>query len=293
MSINTPIRLIAMDMDGTLLLPHTTPGPRISDNCLRALREADRAGIHLAIASGRMPDDASFFARDMGLPMHILSLNGGCIQMEPLGEITDSFPMRPETAARLWQTAKRPGLILGMFAGHELTISIPLQDENLFWWGTHLMRQGSRCRLHGNGEAAEKLTEKGVHKLVVQAENDAALGTLAALRTELLQTMPEVEITSSWYSNIEINPKGCNKGSALCALAERLHIPMTEVMAIGDNGNDVPMLTAVGYGVAMGNATETAIASSGWQTLSNEQDGVAIAIRELVLKMGNGQVKRL
>ena len=81
-----PIELIAMDMDGTLLVHSNV----IPEENIAALRLAHEAGIRLALCSGRIPDDMGFFAKDMGLPMHILALNGTCLMDRPLGGILRS-----------------------------------------------------------------------------------------------------------------------------------------------------------------------------------------------------------
>ena len=90
------IRLIAMDMDGTLLAGDGRTIPR--DNVLALRRAADR-GIHLALATGRLPDDAGFFASDAGLPMHILAINGSVRVDEPLGDVV-SARFIPAASAR-------------------------------------------------------------------------------------------------------------------------------------------------------------------------------------------------
>lgn len=104
---------------------------------------------------------------------------------------------------------------------------------------------------------------------------------MAAAKDRILAACPDVEISSSWWNNFEVNPAGVTKGTALTRLADRLGIPMSQVMAIGDNDNDIPMLEQAGYGVAMGNATATAQRSAAWRTLNNDQHGVAAAIRAL------------
>ena len=81
MNLQMPIRLIATDMDGTLL----TDEPLILPETADVLRRAAEKGIALALASGRLPDDASFFAVDANLPMHVIALNGAVTLVKPLG----------------------------------------------------------------------------------------------------------------------------------------------------------------------------------------------------------------
>ena len=237
-----PIDLIAMDMDGTLLVHDNM----IPEENIAALREAHRRGIHLALCSGRIPDDMGFFALDMGLPMHILSLNGTCMMDKPLGAIQRSDTIAPDDVRG----------ILALL--HALPVAYSLFG------------------------------------MAVQPEDVLLDGApLQALKARLDRDMPGVEVSSSWVNNIEINPAGCNKGTALRALADSLGIPMSHVMALGDNDNDVPMLRAAGYGVAMGNATPAAMAASAYAAPDNESCGVAAAVRCLALRQAVPGVRRL
>ena len=93
-----------------------------------------------------------------------------------------------------------------------------------------------------------------------------------------------VEITSSIPNNMEINAPGVTKGSGLKTLADTLDLAMNQVMACGDSGNDLAMIQAAGYGIAMGNATPDVLAAARYVTDDNNHDGVAKAIETYVLK---------
>lgn len=280
-----PIRLIAMDMDGTLL----TSRPRvIPPENIDALRRAAAAGVHLAIASGRLPDDAGFFALDAELPMSIIALNGSTVMEQPLGEILESRYIEPQTALHILERLEEGQFMYSLFSDHDV-IHCHGQGDVIPLLGTHLLRKGSRTRLEHEVSQAFARHDR-VSKFVVISEED---GKLQALRRQLEKEAPLAEITSSWINNIEINPAGVNKGSALTALAASLGIPMSQVMAIGDNDNDISMLRAAGYGVAMGNATPAARAAANWLTLPCEEFGVAAAIRALALGEGIPGVRAL
>lgn len=100
---------------------------------------------------------------------------------------------------------------------------------------------------------------------------------------ELTEALPECRITASLQSNVEINSRKADKGEALLFLRAYLGIPPQRVIAFGDNSNDVTMLRGAGVGVAMGNATPEAMAAADMVTASNDADGVAAALRELLL----------
>ena len=281
-----PIRLIAMDMDGTLLGPKPDVIP--PENAA-ALRLAADKGVHLAIASGRLPDDAGFFALDADLPMSIIALNGSAVMDHPLGSLLESHYIEPETALDILRMLEEQQLTYSLFSDHDVVHCHGQEDIGLLL-GTYLTREGSRTRiLRAVSDAFAR--HNRVSKFVVTCEENPEL--LLPLRRRLESGAPLVEVTSSWVNNIEINPAGVNKGSALTALAASLGIPMSQVMAIGDNDNDISMLRAAGYGVAMGNATPSAMEAADWVTLPHQRCGVAAVIHALVLGEAVPGVRRL
>ena len=273
------IRLIAMDMDGTLLGQERGVIPPVN---LQALQAARARGIRLCLASGRAPDDAGFHAADAGLPMHIIALNGGVILLEPLGPVISSRHIPEDAARRVYGLIQQAGLPFALFSDHDVALSRPsaYTGQMKEVWGTFMDREGGRTRVMTDPAAVAPRLAR-VSKFVVTSISDPSL--LPPLRARIDALCPEVEVTSSWIDNIEINPRGVNKGAALTALAERLGIPMAQVMAIGDNDNDVSMLEAAGVGVAMGNATPAALAAADYMTLPCLENGVAAAIRALAL----------
>ncbi len=281
-----PIRLIAMDMDGTLL----TSRPRIiPPENIEALRRATDAGIHLAIASGRLPDDAGFFALDAKLSMHIIALNGSAVMDRPLGQIMERHYIEPQTALRILEVLEEGQFMYSLFSDHDVIHCHGKPDFGPLL-GTYLRREGSRTRIfHEPADAFAHAARAS--KFVITCEDNPE--QLQALRRQLSEALPLAEISSSWVDNIEINPIGIQKGAALTALAASLGIPMSQVMAIGDNDNDISMLRAAGYGVAMGNATPAAREAANWLTLPCQEYGVAAAVRALALGESVPGVERL
>lgn len=274
------IRLIAMDMDGTLLTRIDPTTACIPPENAAVLRRCADAGIQLALVSGRMPDDAGFFALDAGLPMHIIGLNGGVILDRPAAQPVHERFLPEDTARRVLGVLLESGVDVAVFGTWEV---VSMRSRPLEWaqivLGTFFGREGGRLVYRSGGEGVEALLSQ-TGKIVALTDSDRA--GLAAAKARIRTEFPQLTITSSWWNNFEVNPSGVDKGSALRTLAARLNIPMSQVMALGDNDNDVPMLRAAGLGVAMGNATEAARAAAGHITLPNDEHGVAAAIRTLV-----------
>lgn len=268
-----PVRLIAMDMDGTLL-----DGRRmITEETAAVLREAERRGIRLVFASGRIADDAACFAERAGISPAVIGLNGSVSMDRPGGEWHDISTFSERDALTLAGIAHRCGAVSALFGLNELVVSESRpQNGPDGTWGDNFSRAGVRCTVRYDSDGEAELCRAGLCKAVLVSRDEAVI---SRLRQEIAETLPDAVITSSWYDNLEINPRGVTKGSALEAMATRLGIPMSEVMAVGDNDNDLSMLRAAGIGVAMGNAAESVRREAGHVTLPCRAHGVAAAIR--------------
>lgn len=284
------IRLIATDMDGTLLLDG---GKGIPPANAEALRAAHAAGIELALCSGRIPDDMGFYAMDVGVPMHILALNGTCTMDRPLGSIVRSDYISPDSTRKLYSMLQQHPVAYGIFSDHELVVGPITMSEDMLKiiFGENILREGTRTVIRDGGRGVEPLLQRGVNKMMIFTDGDPL--PLQKLQKRMQEELPDVEVSSSWVNNLEVNARTSNKGTALTALAEQLGIPMSQVMAIGDNDNDIPMLQAAGVGVAMGNASPAALAAARYQTLTNADCGLAAAIRAIALGEDIPGVRRI
>lgn len=276
MLISHPIRLIATDMDGTLLLDNI---PHIPQENADVLRRAADQGIALALASGRLPDDAGYYALDAGLPMHIIGLNGAASADAPLGALTDVHHLSPDTVQTILSILAPSGIRYAVFSAQEVVASDDMTlDEAKIVIGTFLDREGGPISFRNHGEGIQHAAQDCV-KVVALCQDLTYLGKI---RRAIADACPDVDITSSWWDNIEIIPRNANKGTALIRLANHLHIPMEEVLAIGDSDNDISMLQVAGVSVAMGNANERVKATARFHTLRESEFGFAAAIRALV-----------
>ena len=272
-----PVRLIAMDMDGTLLDDEC----KIPEENVAAMQDAANRGISLAIVSGRVPEDISYFLSDAGFDdCYVLGLNGGYCLSRPHGEAIYEKYMADADVKQCIEILEAEKVTYSAFGRSHVAISRPFSTgRDLDHWGTHLKRKGNLLYTYG----MEGILEQGIlgtNKIVyIDREDPERLNRIRGK----IEAMEGVEVTSSWINNIEIMPRGVHKGSALAMLSGRLHLLPSQVMAIGDNDNDIPMLKWAGYGVAMGNATEGARSASAYVTDDNENAGVAKAIRRFAL----------
>lgn len=268
------IRLIAMDLDGTLLQKNGT----ILPDTVRALKQAQERGVVIALASGRYPENASLFFLDYGLSGPVMGSNGAMLMDRPMGQTLALHNMKDQTAAMARERLDRIGAEYFIFA-HKLVVTSRTDavHHSEINDGERISRLGGVRFLHGPAGVNEAL-RMGLCKMYVFVRDN--------LReiNEAVADIPDLQITRSGAYNVELMPRGIHKGSGITELARRLDIPLSAVMAFGDEENDLEMLTTVGWGVAMGNAPEHVRRQVGRVTAPFDDNGIARAIDRYVLK---------
>jgi Cof subfamily protein (haloacid dehalogenase superfamily) len=266
------VRLIAVDVDGTLL----TPEHAISAATRAAVHEAVECGAVIALASSRGPVGLRPILADLGLAEHwFIAYQGALVaRWAPDGQLTVLTETRldPDIARLIAARAHSASLSVGRYAGTRW--AVPTIDPAVL----------REARI--TGEQPTKLStdelarEAPPHKLLVIAADTSAMHRLE----ELARNLPaEVTATYSHANYLEITATGIDKGGGLTALARHLAIPIEQTAAIGDGDNDVAMFRAAAVAIAMGHAPERVKAAAGRITHSNRRDGLAHALRDLCL----------
>ena len=266
-----PIRLIATDLDGTLLDSRGI----IPDRNIRAIRAARERGVAVAVATGRFPENAYLKMEDFGLRCPVIGVNGARTLDENLRQLTEHV-MDPAAAERVLETVLSFGAECFMFAHRAICTC----REG----GQHHSELSQKSRVEAMGftyyhgiREARMMASKPVHKFYIR--NSVPLTSVR----EALEQIPDIQITQSGECNIEVMPKGIDKGLGIREYAGILGVPMDCVMALGDECNDIPMLEAAGWSVAMGNACPAARDAARFVTGTNDQCGFAQAVERLVL----------
>ena len=272
-----PIRLIAADIDGTLLNPEF----HISNIDLAALRRAHAAGIEIVLVTGRRHTFALPITKMLGLDIWIISSNGA-ITRSLAGETFHRDMLPLDTCRNLVLNMRefRGNTVLTFDTEKKGAIVIESMDEL--------------------GASIQRWLEKNLNYIdfVIPIENSLVTdpvqamfcGTIARMakvlaaidRLGLDVTVLRTEYPVRDLSIVDVLNGGCSKGHALERWAAHRRIPREEVMAIGDNYNDIEMLAFAGYPFIMGNASEE-LRGRGWNlTLGNDQNGVAAAIEQVL-----------
>ncbi|HZP00384.1 MAG TPA: Cof-type HAD-IIB family hydrolase [Terriglobia bacterium] len=276
-----PIRLIAIDLDGTLL----DSSRQISPANSQALADAAARGVQVVIVTGRRFHSAERLVRLLPHPVTLIASNGALIGSSS-GEILYRDFLPSLVACKVLRIASeyRPYAvaIFDQPGRGQVTMQQNAAPEGPAGW---YLANSPECLYQVPDLEAAITTDPveimfgGPPKFIEPVES-------------LLRASPAApEIHLSWtkyltrnISILDIMNRGCSKGRSLKLWAERCGISRDEVMAIGDNFNDLEMLEFAGQPVVMANCTE-GLARDGWPiTLSNDQDGVARAIENYVLR---------
>jgi Cof subfamily protein (haloacid dehalogenase superfamily) len=286
-AVKLPIRLLAVDIDGTLLDPEF----QISEANLTALRRAHQAGIEVVLVTGRRHIFALPIAQALGFDLWLISSNGA-VTKSTQGEhfFTDKLPAA--TARKLIRHMHefRSNAVLTFDREDKGSLVVERTDE--------LHASISRW-MEKNAAYIERVTplEDALVTDPIQAMYCGTVARMAEAQARLAAagmsgeiTVLKTEYAARDLTILDVLNYGCSKGHALERWTRHQGIVRNQVMAIGDNYNDVEMLEFSGVPVIMGNACPE-LKRFGWTvTASNDQSGVAAAV-EQVLGVATGAIR--
>ena len=275
-----PVRLVAVDIDGTLL----DSAHRLPPANRQALRTAAARGVDVVLATGRAFHHARPVAERLGAPVTLI-VNNGALVKTPAGETLACRPV-PRGLARALVAGTR-SIREGAALVFDRTDARQYVYERIDW--SHPQRQRYHDRYRGVMTRVDPV-ERALDADPVQVAFNGGVADMRVLagRVRALPAARRLTITLTEYeqrdfSLLDITAGGCSKGAALADWAERRGVPPAGIMAVGDNLNDVDMLERAGHPVVMGNAVEE-LKRRGWPlTAGHDEAGVAQAIRERVL----------
>ena len=270
------IRLVASDLDGTLLLPDET----VSQRTRAALAAAREAGITVVLVSGRPPRSLGPIAGRIGVGGIAICANGAVIWDLDSGTMVDSAPLAGELATRLVHGLRKaiPGALFAV----ELEGSFGREAG----WSDGLVAAPPDVL---EADALELITGPVTKLLVRHPTMEFAEVAERARRV----AGEDAVVTWAGLRLVEISAAGVTKASALERLCRHLGIAADEVVAVGDMPNDLAMLAWAGTAVAVANADRSVLEAADEVTASNTDDGVALLLERLVAaRDGRGDTGR-
>jgi len=263
--VSVPVRLVATDLDGTLLGLDDV----VSERTRQAIRAVVDAGIHVVAATGRSQWTATPLVEPADGVDVIVCSNGASLYHVREQRSLASYPIADEVIDEILANldASLPGCVFGWETDDDLHY-----EQGFLAYRPNLDRPASPDL--ARGERPER-----IRKLMVghpEVQHYALLDLVVPL------TPPRAFATTSGAPFVEITGDGVDKAFGVRTYCEQLGIAAEEVLAFGDNHNDIAMVTWAGRGIAMGNAHPALLAVVDEQTESNVEDGVAQVLETLV-----------
>jgi Cof subfamily protein (haloacid dehalogenase superfamily) len=275
------VRLIALDIDGTLLDSRW----KLPEANREAIAEATRRGIEVALVTGRRYDFAMPIAREVASPLTMIVSNGALVRTFD-GETHVRYLLPLDTAARVLEITKlwREGTGVVFDRPRENQVMLEFLDTD------DPSRQAYYARnkeFLGHAQPLESCLTEDPLQVMLSGKVQPMREAEASLRSAVFASEFGLAVTvypCRDFAMIDVIHPNCSKGSSLAEWAAMRGFAREEVMAIGDNHNDLEMLTYAGIPVVMGNCVPE-LKNFGWhETGTNDENGVAVAIEQFALR---------
>ncbi|WP_409227881.1 Cof-type HAD-IIB family hydrolase [Gudongella sp. SC589] len=270
------IKLIAIDMDGTLLDSRN----ELTQRTRTAIEMAKDKDVEVVLATGRVLKSAMYYSEMLKLDSYIAACNGAII-VDNKGKDIFRKPIDKKKLEKI------------MEIGHNMSVYFHFYNEDTFFTKTYVKEivdyySSSKGKFTGQSidvdiyESVEDISSRTNLDVFKFLFIDNNLDKLQLLR-EKLHSVEGISISKSWTNNLEVMEEGISKGRSLEHLCQLMDIPLENTMAIGDNENDLSMLSVAGLSVGMGNGARAVLERVDHITEDNDHDGVAKAIERFVL----------
>jgi Cof subfamily protein (haloacid dehalogenase superfamily) len=269
------ISMIALDLDGTLLAEdHRT----VPSSAVRLLAELARSGVHIVPASGRALGLMEHEMRQLPFVSYVVSSNGASVfDRSAEQRVVRCVTLPACRAFEIYTLLDRYELSFELYHGGKAYLERSrlekFRESFSSGFAAHILAH--TCQVDSLVPLLGVASTEKFNVSSVSAHDRAEI-------VDFLSRFDDLTLTSSLGGNLEITAAGVSKASALVWLADVLGVRACDVVAFGDAGNDIGMLSWAGMSYAMGNGTEEAKVAARWVAGSNANDGVATALRSIM-----------
>ena len=264
------IKLIATDLDNTLL-DHITG--EVPESTAHLFHQAAQKGVLTAVATGRCFPSALAAAQKIGARTPVICYNGSLIKWGDTGDVIARSYIGVDTIRRVAAFCRENGLYLQCYDDDDVIIC-EADGPGL--------RRDPDLAVAGFRAVGDFLTYPDLHPTPKMLIVDRA-DLVPARLVELAEFFPELDFCQSEPYLIEVIPKNAGKGKAVAQLTQLMGVKQEEVMALGDNTNDLPMLRWAGLGVVVSNGVDAVKAEADYVCEKERSEGVEEALRKFVL----------
>lgn len=275
-------KIIAVDLDGTLFTDDKTVLPETAE----ALKKAAENGLHIIPATGRPYSGLTDTVLSMGFFDYAITANGAAVYRISDRKCIYEAPLPPQKAADILCGLRRFEISVDVFANgnaykekNQLDVidKLPMTDK--------MKNYIRNTRIYVDDMPKFFLdSSMQVQKITLNFFGDGKGGSVHREETAAyLKGIDGITVVCGGDNNLEISAAGVSKGTALLKTAEFLGADPSQTIAFGDSGNDLDIIKAAGIGIAMGNGTEEIKAAADMITLSNNENGIAKALKQLII----------
>lgn len=266
-------KLIVSDVDGTLYQSDHT----ISGATNTAIKGAIEAGHHFAVATGRMHGAGKLITRELPYDGFLISCNGAVVKHVVTGDVIHAVALEKEDLIKAVEICKDADVYFHMYDSESIYV---FKLEHLAKRYSDLMPslpEDLRFDIKVIQDLSE-IEDKDIYKVGLFSEDPVKFEKVVSG----LKAMDAFEMCFSMKTSFDINAKGVTKASGIEALRKYYDIEREDIIAFGDNDNDRDMISYAGLGVAMGNAVEPLKLIADRVTKTNDEDGIALVLNEVL-----------
>lgn len=267
--------MVAIDMDGTLL----NSSNEISERNKIVLKELPKRGVDVVISTGRIFTSALYYSKILGIKTPIIACNGAYIKSHEDGRILYENPVDYDDLKEVLDCFEEKNMYYHFYDSDTFYAKeLKYNALKYYNWNKKQPKEDKiKIKVIDKIEEILENRELDVYKIVTMDKEEYKLEDVR----RQLSINEDIEIVSSWRGSLDIMNKGVSKGNALKELCNLYSIKPEEVVAIGDNENDLSMLKFAGMGVAMGNGEKMVKDFADIITDTNDNDGVAKIIEKI------------
>ncbi len=268
-------KLAVFDMDGTIL----NSNHEISKENLDAIRELENSGVKIVIATGRPNEFLKKFVRELKIKDYVISCNGSVIGKPFTDDYLHNNTIDRATVIKIVDMCEENHYDYLLYTKTEV-VSKMNDKLKLIRKMEEFYEEKDKAHIIQTEDANYIKQNFSPNKILITEKNQAKFQKL----WNFMKDIDNVEFTQSWLGSLDISPKGDTKGNAVKKVSEFYGIKQEEIVAFGDQLNDLTMITYAGLGVAMGNGEDEVKEAANYITLTNDENGVADAIKKIILK---------
>jgi len=267
-------KLIISDVDGTLLTTKSEVSPATKEKLFKMMAE----GHHFAIATGRMHGAAKIVTEQLDYDGYLISCNGAVVKHLKTGETIFAKAMCPENLRKAIAVCREHDVYFHLYDNENMYANRLDHIAKRYHEKMASLPEEYRFNIEIIQDF-EKVLMRPVYKMGVFHED---INVFLSLK-KAINALGLFETSQSLATSFDINSSGVNKATGIDVLREHLVISVKDVIAFGDNENDIEMIKYAGTGIAMANAVDSLKSVANVVTADNDSDGIALALEKLRL----------